>query len=78
MDSNEILVMLNELREQKISGEIDDIDNLSNEHEKWRNKLNYNLLDKYIKHSCEEVCPEVIINNYKNNLFNFMYIYLFF
>ncbi|XP_008545190.1 thyroid adenoma-associated protein homolog [Microplitis demolitor] len=55
MDSNEILVMLNELREQKISGEIDDIDNLSNEHEKWRNKLNYNLLDKYIKHSCEEI-----------------------
>ncbi|XP_044579181.1 thyroid adenoma-associated protein homolog [Cotesia glomerata] len=55
MEFKEIILRLNELRKQKINGELDDSDHLSAEHIKWRNELSFDLLDEYIKHCCEEI-----------------------
>lgn len=65
MEFKEIILKLNDLRKQKINGELDDSDHLSAEHIKWRNELSFDLLDEYIKHSCEEVCINIItLNNF--------------
>lgn len=50
-----ILSLVRELRRQKATGELDENDAIFHEQIKWRNKLEYDIIKKYLRHHDEEV-----------------------
>lgn len=60
MDPHEILHHLKDLRFQKNSGDLDDEISQQTQEIKWRNRLDYSLIDSYLQHSTEEIRLEML------------------
>lgn len=54
MEFNDLLLLLRQLRDEKVNGKLDE-DEFSDESKLWRNRLDYHIIEMSIKGSYDEV-----------------------